>query len=107
MIAEMAIGSAQFPGDSEIDTIFKIFQRLGTPTEQMWPGITELPYFKPSWPQWPAHCWAQIKNILPQVGAEGADLLDKLTYYDPRRRISAYRALQHPYFNDARRDLGA
>eukprot|EP00435_Cladocopium_sp_Y103_P036037 s3524_g9.t1 len=100
VIAEMATGSALFPGDSEISTIFKIFQRLGTPTEQMWPEITKLPYFKPTFPQWPAHSWAQIRNTLQQVGSDGADLLDKLTYYDPRRRISAFRALQHPYFRD-------
>lgn len=100
VMAEMATGSALFPGDSEISTIFKIFQRLGTPTEQMWPEITKLPYFKPTFPQWPAHSWAQIRNTLQQVGSDGADLLDKLTYYDPRRRISAFRALQHPYFRD-------
>lgn len=46
VVAEMATGSALFPGDSEIDTIFKIFQRLGTPSEDTWPGIHELPYFK-------------------------------------------------------------
>eukprot|EP00434_Breviolum_minutum_P027255 symbB.v1.2.024101.t1/scaffold2258.1/size84211/4 len=100
VIAEMATGSALFPGDSEIATIFKIFQRLGTPTEQMWPDITKLPYFKPSFPQWPAHSWSQIRNTLQQVGSDGCDLLDKLTYYDPRRRISAHRALQHAYFRD-------
>merc|ERR1719271_1550738 len=31
IFAEMATGKALFPGDSEIDTLFKIFQVLGTP----------------------------------------------------------------------------
>merc|ERR1719326_1126407 len=47
IIAEMATGAPLFAGDSEIDTLFKIFQKLGTPTEQMGPGISDLPDFKP------------------------------------------------------------
>ena len=37
-----------FPGDSEIDEIFRIFRVLGTPTEAMWPGVTALPDYKVS-----------------------------------------------------------
>ena len=36
----------------EIDEIFKIFRTLGTPTEETWPGVHELPDFKDSFPQW-------------------------------------------------------
>jgi hypothetical protein len=39
-------------GDSEIDQLFKIFLVLGTPTEQSWPGVTKLPDYKASFPQW-------------------------------------------------------
>jgi serine/threonine protein kinase len=41
-----------FQGDSEIDQIFKIFRLLGTPTEEEWPGVTELPNYKPTFPKW-------------------------------------------------------
>jgi hypothetical protein len=27
-----------FPGDSQIDELYRIFQLLGTPTEETWPG---------------------------------------------------------------------
>jgi len=30
-------------GDSEIDQIHKIFACFGTPNENTWPGITNLP----------------------------------------------------------------
>jgi len=40
--AEMATAQALFPGDSEIDTIFKMFRVLGTPTEEVWPGVSQL-----------------------------------------------------------------
>lgn len=30
-------------GDSEIDELFRIFRTLGTPSEEVWPGVTKLP----------------------------------------------------------------
>lgn len=43
---------ALFPGDSEIDQIFRIFRLLGTPSETTWPGITALPHFQSAFPFW-------------------------------------------------------
>merc|ERR550537_1843140 len=99
ILAEMATGSPLFAGDSEIDTAFKIFQKLGTPTEAMWPGLSELPDFKTSFPKWKPKGWANIRNTAAQVGPEGIDLLDQLMRYDPKTRMSARAALAHPYFN--------
>jgi len=100
VMGEMATGQPLFAGDSEIDTIFKIFQKLGTPTEAMWPGVSELPDYKPTFPRWPPRCWNQIRNTAAQVGADGIDLLEKLMCYDPRRRLSARQAVAHRYFVD-------
>ena len=101
LMAEMATGAPLFAGDSEIDTIFKIFQKLGTPTEQMWPGVSELPDFKPTFPRWPARGWDAIRNTKAQVGTDGIDLLEKLMTYDPKKRLSARKALQHQYLATA------
>jgi len=103
VIGEMATGAPLFAGDSEIDTIFKVFQKLGTPTEQTWPGVSELPDFKPSFPKWPTRRWDNIRNTAQQVGADGIDLLERLVCYDPAKRISARRALTHAYFSDVDR----
>lgn len=100
VVAEMATGAPLFAGDSEIDTVFKIFQKLGTPNEQVWPGLSELPDFKPTFPKWPPRGWAQIRNTAQQVGTDGISLLEGLMCYDPKKRMSARRALQHPYFKD-------
>lgn len=40
--AEMLTNVALFAGDSEIDQLFKIFRVLGTPTEETWPGVSQL-----------------------------------------------------------------
>lgn len=98
--AEMATGAPLFCGDSEIDTIFKIFQKLGTPTEEMWPGMSSLPDFKPTFPKWAPRGWANIRNTQAQVGASGIDVLEKLLCYDPKKRLTARRTLLHPYFAD-------
>jgi serine/threonine protein kinase len=100
VIGDMATGAPLFAGDSEIDTCFKIFQKLGTPNEQVWPGVNELPDFKASFPKWTHRGWANIRNIVQQMGKDGVELLERLMCYDPRQRISARRALQHQYFRD-------
>eukprot|EP00929_Paragymnodinium_shiwhaense_P062525 TRINITY_DN31208_c0_g1_i4.p1 TRINITY_DN31208_c0_g1~~TRINITY_DN31208_c0_g1_i4.p1 ORF type:complete len:311 (-),score=86.23 TRINITY_DN31208_c0_g1_i4:31-963(-) len=98
ILGEMATGAPLFAGDSEIDTAFKIFQKLGTPTEAIWPGLGKLPDFKPTFPKWPPRGWTNIRNTLAQVEHTGIDLLEQLMQYDPRARISARRALLHLYF---------
>jgi len=98
ILAEMATGAPLFAGDSEIGTSFKIFQKLGTPNNDVWPGVSELPDYKPTFPKWKPIGWANIRNTLAQLGLVGVELLEQLMRYDPKARISARRALQHPFF---------
>lgn len=63
---------ALFPGDSEIDQLFQIFRTLGTPTEVTWPGVTQLPDYKGSFPRWPRK---EMKDIVPNLDRDGRDLL--------------------------------
>merc|ERR1719444_707105 len=83
VVGEMATGAPLFPGDSEIDTIFKIFQKLGSPTEQMWPGLSELPDYKATFPRWRTRSWSNIRNTEQQVGSDGINLLEMTMAYDP------------------------
>lgn len=97
IFAEMVTRKPLFPGDSEIDEIFKIFRLLGTPNEDTWPGVTSMPDFKSSFPQWSRR---SLERAVPGLDPDGIDLLDRLLKYDPALRISAKRALQSPYFED-------
>lgn len=97
IFAEMASQTPLFPGDSEIDELFRIFRVLGTPTEETWPGVSQLPDYKADFPRWPA---VPLAKAVPQLDADGLDLLSKMLVYDPGKRISAKRALEHPYFGD-------
>ncbi|CAD6566780.1 MAG: Cyclin-dependent kinase catalytic subunit [Cyphobasidiales sp. Tagirdzhanova-0007] len=95
IFAEMVQRQPLFPGDSEIDEIFRIFRLLGTPDEDAWPGVTTLPDFKTSFPQWSAK---DIRTSLPSLTDASADLLSKMLAYDPANRVSAKASLQHEYF---------
>jgi len=50
IFAEMVTGCPLLAGDSEIGQLLKTFQTFGTPTEEMWPGITQLPDYQPVFP---------------------------------------------------------
>jgi len=96
IFAEMLAKRPLFPGDSEIDELFRIFRTLGTPTEEVWRGCTTLPDFKQNFPKWTKQ---DLKKMIPGVDPLAIDLLEHMLVYEPSQRISAKAALQHPYFN--------
>eukprot|EP01036_Dinobryon_divergens_P026889 gene26889-35583_t len=100
ILAEMVTKRPLFPGDSEIDEIFKIFRILGTPNEEVWPGVTSLQDWNEDFPYWPA---LHIAKFTPGLSEVGIDLLENLLAIDPRKRISAKEALEHPYLADLAR----
>jgi serine/threonine protein kinase len=104
IFAELVMKEPLFAGDSEIDELFKIFRILGTPSEATWPGVSELPDYKPNFPQWARKDLATLPK-LARLEPAGIDLLARLLEYDPAKRISAKKALAHPYFADV--DLAA
>jgi len=97
IFAEMANRKALFPGDSEIDELIKIFRILGTPTDTVWPGVTKMPNWTATFPHFVKVDW---KKVIPQLDANGIDLLSQMLQFDPAKRISAKKALNHPYFDD-------
>jgi len=101
IFVEMVTKRPLFPGDSEIDQLFKIFRQCGTPNEDMWPGVTQLQDWNAAFPQWPR---LATNKMAPTLDAQGNDLLEKFLLYTPKDRISAKEALNHPYFNDLQKD---
>ncbi|RYR64367.1 hypothetical protein Ahy_A03g010488 isoform B [Arachis hypogaea] len=97
IFAEMVNQRPLFPGDSEIDELFKIFRILGTPNEDTWPGVTSLPDFKSAFPKWAPK---DLATVVPTLEPAGLDLLSSMLRLDPSKRITARSALEHEYFKD-------
>ena len=93
--AELARKVPLFPGDSELQQLLHIFKLLGTPSEDMWPGVSRLRDWH-EFPQWKAQ---DLSRVIPELDAAGIDLLSKMLHSDPAQRIHATEALKHPYFD--------
>lgn len=96
IFAEMANRRPLWPGDSEIDELYKIFRTLGTPTELSWPGVSRLPDYKSTFPKWPA---TKLQDKMPTMNSFGIDLFKQTLIYEPSGRITAKAAMDHPYFD--------
>jgi len=101
ILVEMVNKRPLFPGDSEIDELFKIFRVLGTPNATHWPEALDLPDFNPSgmWPQWPA---LSLSTIVPTLEPAGLAMLEGLMELDPKDRLSASECADHAYFSGCR-----
>jgi cyclin-dependent kinase 2 len=97
IFVEMANHRPLFPGESEIDELFKIFQALGTPDERCWPGVRELPDWKDVFPKFRPRA---LRELAPTLDPLALDLLGRMLVYDPARRATARECLAHPYFAD-------
>ncbi|CAH2305969.1 cyclin-dependent kinase 15 [Pelobates cultripes] len=97
---EMLQGYPAFSGVSDIfEQLEKIWSVIGTPTEDSWHGVSQLPHYKTEWvtlyeSQPFGNVWDRLGRVM---GAE--DLTQKMLKGSPRERISAENALLHKFFS--------
>lgn len=94
ILVEMASKRPLFPGDSEIDEIYKIFRILGTPSEADWPSCTLLPDWNNDFPVWVP---LQLNRFTGNLDDAGVDMAERLMQLDPKNRLSAKECLTHPF----------
>lgn len=58
------IGRPLFPGSDVDDQLRRIFKLLGTPNEETWPGMSQLPDYKPFPAHQPNLSLSQVNNII-------------------------------------------
>ena len=106
IFAEMLLRKPLLPGQGEFDQITQIFKLLGAPNDEKWPGFSSLPHA--SKVSWKAPSRSKLRDVLPAtsfsggatISDSGFDLLSKLLAYDPKQRINATEALNHPWFGE-------
>jgi len=103
IFAEMVNLEPLFPGKSEVDQLRRVFKVTGTPSIEKWSGLSELPKWKAdffeNYPEKP------LAFVCPTLDPQGLDLLGKLLKCNPNDRITAKKALEHPYFCDIPENL--
>jgi cyclin-dependent kinase 1 len=98
ILAELSGDEPLLAGTCEIEQLLLIFQLLGTPTAEEWPGVTQLRDYNPIFPRWPPK---DLSAVLRRLDGEGLSLLSRTLAYDPARRISAAEAMDMPYLHEA------
>uniref|UniRef100_A0A8C5EAC8 Cyclin-dependent kinase 11B-like n=1 Tax=Gouania willdenowi TaxID=441366 RepID=A0A8C5EAC8_GOUWI len=100
IFGELLTQKPLFPGKSEIDQINKVFKDLGSPSEKIWPGYSELPAVKKmTFTEYP------YNNLRKRFGAllsdQGFDLMNKFLTYCPSKRILSDEGLKHEYYRES------
>ena len=96
VMAELYNLGAIFPGENEFDQLNQILKILGTPTKSKWPwGYFQTELYGI---QLPIYYKKDFAKILGYICQDGVNLLNEIFTFDPIKRPSCSKILNHPYF---------
>ena len=99
-------GSAKsqvFSGPPPGDQLRVICETLGFPSNKDLEFVSNpdmMFYLKTLEPE--SKGWTTLKKKFPYIGRDALDLLTKMLAFNPKHRVSAKEALEHPFFKDVR-----
>ncbi|KAI1180347.1 Pkinase-domain-containing protein [Nemania sp. FL0916] len=103
IFAELTTREPLLPGKNEVDTLARIFELAGIPTDESWPGFRRLPNARSlrlpsSSSSKNASTSSLIRARFPLLTAAGSLLLSGLLALNPDARPTAAEMLKHEYF---------
>ena len=101
VIAELVLNKPIFPGKSKLDQLFEIIKILGTPSNEQIKDINPNYHHKQKLPFVQSKDWFLFFQDKINDD-EYIDLVSKLLVYEPDLRLSPYKALCHPFFDELR-----
>ncbi|OAD68136.1 kinase MKL2 MAPK-like protein, partial [Phycomyces blakesleeanus NRRL 1555(-)] len=97
IFAEIVTLRPLFPGQSEIDQLYRICQLLGNePSCEEWPEGVKLAH-KIGF-SFPAISPRPLQSALPMASPGSVDIIRQLLHLNPAKRLTAAEALLHPIF---------
>jgi len=98
ILAEMSTGNPLFAGKNSIDQINCIFRDLGTPSEETYPSIAQLP----DWHNYRSKKYQgqSVETLVPGMSPQGYALIKQMLSYNPSQRITAQKAYEHPFLEE-------
>ena len=103
IMAEMVNKIPLFMGKTDADQLKKIFSIMGTPDVDSFPEVKELKDWAPD--KFEPKEAVPLSKVCSRLDAAGLDLLQKMLEIDPKKRIPAKLALEHPWFNEVREEV--
>ncbi|XP_051787132.1 cyclin-dependent kinase 15 isoform X3 [Erpetoichthys calabaricus] len=101
VFVEMLEGVPAFPGTTDACELLQMIWRvLGVPTEDTWPGVSQLPNYRAGWHS--LHSPPELRDTWPRLGRlsrVAEDLAGQLLRCAPKDRLSAAETLRHGYFS--------
>ncbi|XP_063955786.1 cyclin-dependent kinase 7-like [Lytechinus pictus] len=94
ILAELLLRVPFLPGESDLDQLSRIFQTIGTPSEEEWPNMSALADYI-EFKKFPG---TPLRDIFTAATDDLLNLLKGLLLMDPCRRCKATEALKMPYF---------
>ncbi|KAF7684337.1 putative serine/threonine-protein kinase KIN28 like protein [Astathelohania contejeani] len=96
IMAELFLRVPFLAGDDDFKQLEIIFRAFGTPTKEEWCDMTDLPNFinYPWYPKTP------LKGYFTAAGPDAINLLEQFFVYNPLKRITCWKAMQHEYFKN-------
>jgi cyclin-dependent kinase 12/13 len=98
VLAELELGRPLFPGKVELEQLDLICRALGTPGEDMWPGVSAMANFSDLLKNLPKYAASLKISYGSKLSEPALNLLERILVVDPARRSSAKIALTNKYF---------
>eukprot|EP00310_Coccolithus_braarudii_P014937 CAMPEP_0183350590 /NCGR_PEP_ID=MMETSP0164_2-20130417/20666_1 /TAXON_ID=221442 /ORGANISM="Coccolithus pelagicus ssp braarudi, Strain PLY182g" /LENGTH=535 /DNA_ID=CAMNT_0025522557 /DNA_START=139 /DNA_END=1747 /DNA_ORIENTATION=+ len=98
IFAELLLRKPILPGRDEYEQLNLIFRLLGTPTEETWPGVTQLTHYEMICGAERSRYNNRFDEKFVDVDPTAKSLLKRFLSMDPSKRISAVDALDDDYF---------
>lgn len=96
VFAEMFLRVPFFAADNDFQQIELVFKALGTPDEDEWPQIKELPGFF----EFQKTPGTPLEGLFTAASDDALSLMRRLLTFNPLRRITCRQALNHEYFRN-------
>jgi mitogen-activated protein kinase 15 len=96
ILGELLGGKPMFPGTSTMNQLEKIIEVTGKPSQDDIDAI-KSPFASTMLEGLPQSEPKSLSNIFPLASPEALDVLRSMLHFNPSKRITAEKALEHPY----------